>query len=231
MRALRGLATIELVLGGLLMQGCGLLYIPVLREYRGPVKGVTAVDAETGKAIPDAKIRFILAKYDNWAIFSPRLVKVDEEPCRDGDSPEGIVVEGRRDGAVVHFEQKRLWGWTQCFFPIPLPLGWTRYHDHESTIAVTRNGYEGLMLLYHPAVPPAIGERFKPCGTAKSKAAAALADEGILVFELERTTRQTFLKRDSGCCPLTHPHFGAVFLDAAARAGHTSGRQGRPYLR
>ena len=57
---------------------CGLLYIPVLREYRGPVEGVMAVDAETGRAIPDANIRFVLAKYDNWTFFPPRLVQPSE---------------------------------------------------------------------------------------------------------------------------------------------------------
>jgi len=53
------------------------------------------------------------------------------------------------------------------------------------------------MFLYHPAVPPAIGERFKPFAAAKSKAAAALTDEGILAFELDRVPRQTLLKGDS----------------------------------
>ena len=193
MPASRMLAVIVLALSGFALQGCGLMCIPVLREYRGPVDGVMAVDAETGQPIQGATIRFLLDKYDNWSLFPPRQVKVTEhagqwERLTERDPPDALKVHGWRDGDVMRFERKYLYGWIQLFFPIPLPLGWTLYHDHESRILVTCKGYRGLMLMYHPSLPPVTSERYNPSAIGNSKGAATLSKEGIMVFELERTT-------------------------------------------
>jgi hypothetical protein len=140
----------------LFIQGCGLVFVPVVQNFPEPVKKIKVVDRQTGKDIPDATVEIDIYSTGNWIHLPPFFSiwahiptsKPAEENTETSTDDKSIAsLSGHRDSeGYFIFQNRVMLGSMEWFFPLPSPLGWTLYRDHYAvlTVKTAEYGYAGL---------------------------------------------------------------------------------------
>lgn len=173
-----------------LLGGCGLIFIPRVQSFPGPVRGITVVDAGDGAPIANARVLYEVVPYVNWVHFPPMLFDPDTDTRLDPRDPARTLCVAVDSCGTFTVEPCRMSGSIQWFFPIPSPLGWTLYRDFEARLTVSAPDYRELGMRYVPDRPPSAGSsRSRPFGSY------VYDPNGVLQFRL---VKKDSVKRSDG---------------------------------
>jgi hypothetical protein len=129
------------------MCGCGLLTVPYLETFpRENVQRVLVFDQETRQPLDDARVSFVMARWENW--FPPQCMPrwgtsgSPEEfiAAETQHGPQGEVTSWdavRADGDAFEFRPETKWAATTVCFPIGLPLGGILYRTYDGAVVVS----------------------------------------------------------------------------------------------
>jgi hypothetical protein len=130
--------------------GCGLVFLPRIQQFPGPVETIRVVDAQSNRDIPDASLRYEIISHGNWMHSVPLCHPEDSHDAADVKR----TLQVQRSGDAFTVESCRMVGSVQWFFPVPSPLGWTLYRDHEAVITAEAPDYRPLAIRYAPDFMP-----------------------------------------------------------------------------
>lgn len=179
--------------------GCAVIPIPFPRSVPGGINAIQVVDAETGRAIPDAQVAATVGPWFNW--FKGTGARLSLEPT---DKAEPSAVEEKQekfqrvgklmdaiqglgpldlkrqpDGTFV--VEDRLLIAAIRPIGIPGPLGWALYDDYCTSITVRAPGYLGVSLSCDPNTDLQPG-----WSAAEPGVGAEFVEGGVLRFRLQR---------------------------------------------
>lgn len=150
---MRTLHTISILIIFSVLSGCGLLVIP--NKVSIPDKSlqtIIVVDQETKKPITDALVLCEMYEYKNW------IKPLPSWDCTNSTNGSRIHVVESPDQKVWSWqakthgqgifvlEPKNKIGWTQIWFPLPLPNGWFLYRTYDFRIIVSSPSYNTLWI-------------------------------------------------------------------------------------
>ena len=151
MRNLSGI--ISGVLCVCVLGGCGGLFVPdTVAIPQKPLQTILVVDKRTKKPIPNAQVVCEIYKYKNWLRPIPLwgcgipakkpMGNIENHPDQDTWT---FSAQPHGDG-VFMFESKVKVGWTQIWFPLPLPLGWSLYRSYGCSVSASAPGHKTVWI-------------------------------------------------------------------------------------
>ena len=126
------------------LSGCGMLATPhrVTIPHQSLQK-VLVIDQETKQPIAGATVACQMYEYENWmkpvpfwGVASPTntaAFQVTDLPYQKVWSWQAVS----QDEGIFLIEPKKKTGWTQVWFPLPLPLGWFLYRTFDGRVAAS----------------------------------------------------------------------------------------------
>jgi len=178
---MRTILPAEVLVGISMLGGCGLVFVPTVQEYPGPVKGVRVVESNTSQPLPGAHVRFDIVKHQNWTALPPRLDCLTERNDIDERELATTLKSEVRDG-LFEFERKCLWGTVQIWFPLPPVLGPAVLREHEAIVEASAKGHTGTVFTYNPRNPPVVGSDYRTDGPEANR--VRFGQDSVLTFFL-----------------------------------------------
>ena len=130
--------------------GCGAVFVPRVQCFPDPVRLIVVNDAETEHPLDSAQVTYWIEPYCNWfEQAGPWIASENTDLDRMGDTAELVAVTDQGDGEFT-VKWCRKTGWVQWFFPIPSPLGWNLYREHQAVVLAEASGYYPLKISYLP---------------------------------------------------------------------------------
>ncbi len=177
-----------------LLNGCGLVFVPTVQQYPGPVKAVRIGDAHSEEILTDAQVRFEIVKYVNWIRYPPGLSPTEPDYTSPGTSTKDedvVILDQTSDKAGrFTFRRKSMWGAMQIWLPLPPILGPAILHEHRAYILASAPGHCQLIFQYSPAYPPTPGAKFSLPDPRHGR--ATFDDSGMLTIYLGKAVREPY---------------------------------------
>jgi hypothetical protein len=126
--------------------GCGLVVVPRVQHFPGPLREIRVVDGQTGATLRDASVTCEILKHENW--MRARAMIIPSEVAAPSEVRRTPAVQRQGDAFVI--EPCSMNGSVQWFFPLPLPTGWSLYREHAARITASAAGYHSLCVQYAP---------------------------------------------------------------------------------